>query len=371
MFKGLGTATWRASSELSGSWLFALGFAKPKDLALLTLAFSTSALAIAILALLLVTVLPTIYQAYTSREAFLTLFETVADDPPNVAAMIIRSHQLGSLDRLSVIWMGWREWFAELRDSHTALPAVAFLGPSRNDRNWAATVGTFLDAAAVSLAVLDHESDSTDPRANAALCIRAGSLALRDIAEYFDIEVNHDPQPTDSIGIDVATRPAKVRAQIGLTGQYAAVEERLTARENLNLIGRRYHLGRRDISACGTDLLERFDLVEAADRVVKRYSGGMRRRLDIAMSLVARPSVLFLDEPTTGVDPGSRLAMWEPTEAARHLRIVPRNVERLIFATLQPVMFVLLFVYVFGGAIEVRAWTTTTSSSSRGFSPSR
>jgi ABC-2 type transport system ATP-binding protein len=92
----------------------------------------------------------------------------------------------------------------------------------------------------------------------------------------------------------------------------------LTARENLNLIGRLYHLGRRDISARGTDLLERFDLVEAADRVVKGYSGGMRRRLDIAMSLIARPSVLFLDEPTTGLDPRSRLAMWELIEELEH-----------------------------------------------------
>jgi len=119
-------------------------------------------------------------------------------------------------------------------------------------------------------------------------------------------------------GIDVATRPAEVRARIGLTGQYAAVEERLTARENLNLIGRLYHLGRSEISARGTDLLERFDLVDAADRVVKGYSGGMRRRLDIAMSLIARPSVLFLDEPTTGLDPRSRLAMWELIEELEH-----------------------------------------------------
>ena len=106
-----------------------------------------SALAISILALLLVTYVPTIYQAYTSREAFLTSFETIAGDPPNVTAMIIRSHELASLDRLSVIWIGWREWFAELRESHTALPAVPFLGSSRNDRNWVATVGTFVLAA--------------------------------------------------------------------------------------------------------------------------------------------------------------------------------------------------------------------------------
>ncbi len=115
-------------------------------------------------------------------------------------------------------------------------------------------------------------------------------------------------------GIDVARHPGAVRARIGLTGQYAAVEERLTARENLDLIGRLYHLPRNDIRRRGDELLERFELTEAARRVVKGYSGGMRRRLDIAMSLIARPSVLFLDEPTTGLDPRSRLAMWELIE---------------------------------------------------------
>jgi ABC-2 type transport system ATP-binding protein len=115
-------------------------------------------------------------------------------------------------------------------------------------------------------------------------------------------------------GIDVALQPALVRTRIGLTGQYAAVEERLTARENLKLIGRLHHLARRDIADRSIELLRRFDLDVAADRVVKGYSGGMRRRLDIAMSLIARPSVLFLDEPTTGLDPRSRLAMWELIE---------------------------------------------------------
>jgi ABC-2 type transport system ATP-binding protein len=115
-------------------------------------------------------------------------------------------------------------------------------------------------------------------------------------------------------GIDVVHHPGLIRTRIGLTGQYAAVEERLTARENLTHVGRLYHLARRDITARSNELLDRFDLTHAADRIVNGFSGGMRRRLDIAMSLIARPSVLFLDEPTTGLDPRSRLAMWKLIE---------------------------------------------------------
>jgi len=198
MFQSLGTDSWRDSYDLAGSSLFTLGFAKPDDLIRLTLAFSASGLAISILALLLVTYLPTIYQAYTARESFLTAFEAMAGDPPHVTEMVIRAHQLVSLDQLRTVWIGWREWFAELRESHTSLPAVAFLGSSRADRNWVATVGTLLDCASMSLGVLDHDDDSF---ADAALCVRAGSLALRDIAEYFGIEVDPDPSPRDPISI--------------------------------------------------------------------------------------------------------------------------------------------------------------------------
>ncbi|NNE12503.1 MAG: ATP-binding cassette domain-containing protein [Ilumatobacter sp.] len=119
-------------------------------------------------------------------------------------------------------------------------------------------------------------------------------------------------------GIDVVADPHGVRERIGLTGQYAAVEERLTGRENMEFVARLFHLPRPEVKARSTELLRRFDLVEAADRIVKGYSGGMRRRLDIAMSLIARPSVLFLDEPTTGLDPRSRLAMWDLIEELEH-----------------------------------------------------
>ncbi len=112
-------------------------------------------------------------------------------------------------------------------------------------------------------------------------------------------------------GCDVATDPREVRRRIGLTGQYAAVDERLTGRENLRLIGTLHHLGRRAARGVADDLLDRFDLTGAADRPVKGYSGGMRRRLDLAASLVARPQVLFLDEPTTGLDPQSRNMLWQ------------------------------------------------------------
>jgi ABC-2 type transport system ATP-binding protein len=111
-------------------------------------------------------------------------------------------------------------------------------------------------------------------------------------------------------GYDVVRQAADLRTVIGLSGQFAAVDENLTGRENLRLVGFLYHLGVRESGSRADELLRTFDLVEAADRPAKTYSGGMRRRLDLAASLVARPRVLFLDEPTTGLDPRSRLGMW-------------------------------------------------------------
>ncbi len=116
------------------------------------------------------------------------------------------------------------------------------------------------------------------------------------------------------VGLDVVEDATELRQRIGLAGQYAAVDENLTGLENLTMVGRLYGMPRAAAKARGVELLERFDLVEAAKRPMKTYSGGMRRRLDLAAALVAKPPVLFLDEPTTGLDPRSRLSLWETIE---------------------------------------------------------
>jgi ABC-2 type transport system ATP-binding protein len=116
-------------------------------------------------------------------------------------------------------------------------------------------------------------------------------------------------------GFDVVKDGARVRERIGLAGQYAAVDENLSGLENLEMVGRLYHLGRKAARARARELLASFDLADAGDRLVRTYSGGMRRRVDLAAALVARPPVVFLDEPTTGLDLRSRIGLWEGIEA--------------------------------------------------------
>ena len=115
-------------------------------------------------------------------------------------------------------------------------------------------------------------------------------------------------------GVDVLREPKRVREQIGLAGQYAAVDENLTGFENLEMVGRLYHMGRRPSRTRADELLAAFDLTDAGGRLVRTYSGGMRRRLDLAAALVKRPPVLFLDEPTTGLDIRSRIGLWDAIE---------------------------------------------------------
>ncbi|CAM5456941.1 ATP-binding cassette domain-containing protein OS=Streptomyces cyaneofuscatus OX=66883 GN=G3I52_19895 PE=4 SV=1 [Streptomyces cyaneofuscatus] len=127
--------------------------------------------------------------------------------------------------------------------------------------------------------------------------------------------LRYDGGRAEVAGIDVGREPRRVRSRIGLAGQYAAVDEGLTGRQNLEMFGRLFHLGNRGARQRAGELLERFGLVEAADRSAKEYSGGMRRRLDLASSMILSPDVLFLDEPTTGLDPRGRGEVWDAIRA--------------------------------------------------------
>jgi ABC-2 type transport system ATP-binding protein len=133
------------------------------------------------------------------------------------------------------------------------------------------------------------------------------TTAVRILATLSDPDAGH----ARIAGYDVVREAGKVRAKIGLAGQYAAVDEKLTGRGNLRMFGRLYHLSRREAHRRADELLERFGLMDAADRQVAGYSGGMRRRLDLITSLILRPEVLFLDEPTSGLDPRSRGEIWD------------------------------------------------------------
>jgi ABC-2 type transport system ATP-binding protein len=127
--------------------------------------------------------------------------------------------------------------------------------------------------------------------------------------------LRHDVGHAEVAGFDVATRPDRVRAHIGLVGQHAAVDEALSAHQNLELFGRLYHLNARSARTRAAELLTQFDLADTGKKAVKQFSGGMRRRLDLAASLILRPRVLFLDEPTTGLDPRGRNEVWEAVRA--------------------------------------------------------
>jgi ABC-2 type transport system ATP-binding protein len=175
-------------------------------------------------------------------------------------------------------------------------PAIRVQGVEKAYGDLAVLRGVDLDVAPGSIFALLGSNG-----AGKTTLVKILATLLR--ADTGSVEVN---------GFDVRDSAGDVRESISLTGQFAAVDDVLTGRENLVLVARLRHV--REPGAVADHLLERFDLVDAQDRIVKGYSGGMRRRLDIAMSLIAKPSVLFLDEPTTGLDPRSRLAMWDLIE---------------------------------------------------------
>ncbi|WP_246238622.1 ATP-binding cassette domain-containing protein [Acrocarpospora corrugata] len=149
------------------------------------------------------------------------------------------------------------------------------------------------------------------PRGTVAAPLGHNGAGKTTLVDILTTTVTQDAGTARVAGYDVATQSREVRRRIGLTGQFASVDEQLSGRDNLILIARLLGANRREAGARARELVEMFDLAEAADRPCGTYSGGMRRRLDIAASLVGRPDVVFLDEPTTGLDPAARSAVWE------------------------------------------------------------
>jgi ABC-2 type transport system ATP-binding protein len=160
-----------------------------------------------------------------------------------------------------------------------------------------------------------REVDLSVPRGGVCALLGPNGAGKTTVVRVLATLLRPDAGTARVAGHDVLREPALVRAAIGLAGQHAAVDDDLTGRENLFILGLMHHLGRRGARARAAELLDRFGLAEASDRLVKTWSGGMRRRLDLIASLVVAPQVLFLDEPTTGLDPRSRAEIWAAVRA--------------------------------------------------------
>ncbi len=200
-------------------------------------------------------------------------------------------------------------------------PVQATHGVDRQSRGGpGATVG---GEAAISVSDLRKSFGDVQALAGVSLQVRRGTVlgllgpngaGKTTFVRVLATLLKPDSGTARVAGLDVVHDEARLRSQIGLAGQYAAVDENLTGLENLTMVGRLYGMDRTSARERGRELLERFELTEASGRTTKTYSGGMRRRLDLAAALVAKPPVLFLDEPTIGLDPRSRLSLWEVIE---------------------------------------------------------
>jgi hypothetical protein len=188
--------SWYESFRLSGSSLLTLGFSTSNTPIITAFIFSEAAIGLMVVALL-IAYLPTIYAAFSRREVAVTLLEVRAGNPPSAVEFLLRFHRIHGLGRLTEQWQMWEKWFADIQESHTSFPALAFLRSPNPEHSWITSSGTILDAASLTLSTIDY---SNDPQA--ALCIRAGYLALRHIADYFGIPNNHEPHyPRDQIGV--------------------------------------------------------------------------------------------------------------------------------------------------------------------------
>lgn len=196
LYWALGVSSWYDAFRTSGSALLTLGFASGDGVLATVLMFSEATLGLMLVALL-IAYLPTMYAAFSRREALVTLLEVRAGSPPSALTLLVRFHHIHGLDHLTEMWEAWEVWFAELAESHTSLPAVAFFRSPQPEHAWITAAGAVLDAAALAQAVLDGP-----PTPMAALCLRAGYLALRRIANFFALPSSPDPHfPAQPISI--------------------------------------------------------------------------------------------------------------------------------------------------------------------------
>ncbi len=195
MFWAAGANSLFRAFQDSGSSLLTLGFASTTGYIKTALAFSEAALGL-IMVSLLIAYLPSIYAAFSRREAAVTMLEVRAGNPPSALEMLLRYHRIHGLERLRDIWTVWEAWFSDIEESHTSLPALVFFRSQQPSRSWVTAAGTILDAASLTLAVVDipHE-----PQAD--LCIRAGYIALRRISDFFGVHYNANPRRGDPISI--------------------------------------------------------------------------------------------------------------------------------------------------------------------------
>lgn len=196
MYWATGTTNWYQAWLLSGSSLLTLGFATPDQPIQLPLVFSEAILGL-ILVALLIAYLPTMYSAFSRREAAVTLLEVRAGSPPSAVEMLVRYNGIHGLSQLNKLWQDWENWFADIEESHTSLPALVFFRSPQPEHSWVTSAGAVLDAASLTLSAVDIPEDP-----QAQLCIRAGYLALRHISDFFSIPYNPDPQfPSDPISV--------------------------------------------------------------------------------------------------------------------------------------------------------------------------
>lgn len=185
----------REAFRLSGSSLFTLGFDRPPHLPQLALSLTEAATGIGLLALL-ITYLPSIYATFARREAAVALLETRAGSPPWGPTMIIRYHRIGWPGGFDQVWKDWQQWFAELEESHTSMPALAFFRSPQPDRSWVTAAGAVLDGAALVASTVDGDRDP-----EAQLLVRSGYVSLRRLATYFGIPFDPDPRPDDPVSV--------------------------------------------------------------------------------------------------------------------------------------------------------------------------